>query len=135
MEVKIQVRGLTELVRKVNGLESGIEPALRDSADRAEKYLLNAIPPPPPPTQRYTRTGLLENSFMGKVTPVSRGYAVTISNPTAYAPWVISDNRIAGIGPQTSIHRGRWYTLQQVLKKSAAGVLEIYQDSLRRLMG
>lgn len=134
MQVDVRINGLSGLIGKINRIERGKVTALRDAAKQTSSYLLREIPPPPPPLPSYRRTGKLEKSFKGKVTPVSRGYTVSISNPTTYAPWVISDSRIGGAGPQAWMHRGRWYTIQQVLRKSKDGVLTIYKNALRRLM-
>lgn len=134
MQLNVRVNGLTRVVNKLNGIERGKASALRDASNQTNRYLKSEIPPPPPPTSTYVRTGRLETSFKGSVTPISRGYAVSISNPTKYAPWVISLTRVAGAGPQAWMHRGRWYTLQEVLRRSANGVVQIYAGAIRRLV-
>jgi len=134
VQISYQVKGLTGVMNRLNGMSSGTKTALKGASADTARYLKSQVPPPPPPTENYVRTQKLEKNFKGSVTPVSNGYAVSLSNPTSYAPWVISDSRVGGLGPQTWIHRGRWYTIQQVLRKSTSGVLDIYQNALRRLM-
>lgn len=53
-----------------------------------------------------------------------------------YSPWVISSEAVAevGAGPQASIHKGRWWTLQEVVNKTLGEVKRIYSEMLRNML-
>jgi hypothetical protein len=58
-----------------------------------------------------------------------------IGSPTKYSPWVISSEAVpeVGAGPQAAVHKGRWWTLQEVVKKSLAEVKRFYSKMFRGL--
>lgn len=135
MQINVRVNGLSSTIRKIDGIGRGSATTLKNASRESSRYLMSAIPAPPEPKPSYNRTGKLERGFKAGVNSISRGYAATISNKVGYAPWVISDSRVGDAGPQAWMHVGRWYTLQQVLRQSTAGVLEIYRNAYRRLLG
>lgn len=132
----IRFRGLNELNAKLNRIQSGLSD-MRSTTERATKYVRGQIPPypPPPANSKYRRTGTLGREIYDQVRPVGSGFVGVIGSPTVYGPWVISDEKLSdGRGPQAKVHQGRWWTLQEILRKSIDGVKQIYIAGIKALL-
>lgn len=134
----VEVKGLPHLLARLHHIASGVHgPMLNSAAKEAGEYLKQSIPPypPPPPGSKYVRTYGLQDSLFADVEPLFAGVVqATVGSDMPDSPWVISKERVGEVGPQARIHVGRWYTLQEVLRKGKDKVMEIYHNLLAGLM-
>jgi hypothetical protein len=125
------MRGYTEVMAKFRRLEQGLSPSgMVSTVDSAAKYVHSQVPPypAPPVNSRYRRTGTLGREIYDRVRSLGSSVVGVVGSPTVYAPYVIWRNT------QAWMHRGRWWTLQDVLEKSRDGVVRIFEDAIRRLI-
>jgi len=134
--MKITIRGLDRLNRRLDDIERDIRPTLRDATEKAVLYVHGQVPeyPSPPPRSTYRRTGTLGREIGTEVKELGSEIVGVIGTATVYAPWVISDRAVGSRGPQAGVHRGRWYTLQGVVKKARNAIIEIYQKAIHDLV-
>ena len=111
-------------------------------------YVQSKIPayPSPPPGSTYRRTGTLGRVLTafggglagGDAAPLSRvetfgdktvGY---IGGRLSYITYVVGDEEGEG---QAWMHRGRWYKLIDVVRQNVHGVVDIFRDGIRDLIG
>ena len=133
--INIHIEGLDSLNRRLAKI-GNVGKELHTTTDKAVKYVHSQVPayPPTRPGQRYVRTGTLGRSIGTEVRSLGASMVGTIGTSTVYAPWVISDRSVGGVGPQAWMHVGRWWTLQGVVRKARDGVIRIYEDMLKRLV-
>jgi len=83
-------------------------------------------------TVPYRRTGELGRAITTEVKPVGTDWVGTIGTNTVYAPYVISNKKVGGRGPQTKYHQagGAWYTLQQVVEDCRDAITRIYRTTV-----
>ena len=129
-ETEITIEGLDELIAKFKHIEGNVKPALVKAMDRSMKHVHSSVPPypAPPPTSTYVRTELLGRSIGTEVKSLGAAIVGTIGTPTVYAPFVISK------GEQAKVHRGRWWTLQQVVIDASDEILGFFQAALQKLL-
>lgn len=129
-------KGLPELIRKYNTIADKMPDMLRGATQKAIIYVHSTVPPYPvaPSTSTYTRTGTLGREIHTRVETVGSSSVGIIGTPTVYSPFVISDEEQKGRGPQTNAHRGRWWTLQEVVRRARDVVVDIYLAELRALL-
>ncbi len=84
--------------------------------------------PPAPPASTYVRTGTLGRRWTTK--PIREAGAVgrEVGNNTDYGPFVQSDEL------QATVHRGRWQTDAQVLRRETPAILRDVDTTLEELM-
>ena len=84
--------------------------------------------PPPPSASTYVRTGTLGRRWTTR--PIREANAVgrEVGNNTDYGPQVQSDEL------QATVHRGRWQTDAQVLRREAPAILRDVDDTLAEAM-
>jgi len=138
-QIDYQIKGLDKLDKKLKHLQGKeIKDALHKTTDKAVKYVHSQVPeyPPPPPASTYRRTGTLGRQINTAVKEVGSEIYGVIGSPTKYSPGVISSEYIpeVGAGPQAAVHKGRWWTLQDVVKKSLAEVKRFYSKMLEDLI-
>ena len=138
-EYSYEIKGLDKLNKKLKGMErEQIRKTLVSTTDKAVKYVHSQVPPypAPPPASRYRRTGTLRRSINTQVKEVGSEIQGLIGTPIEYAPWVISSETVpeVGAGPQARVHKGRWYTLQDVVKKSLGEVKRIYSKMVKDML-
>lgn len=138
-QIDYQIKGLDELNKKLKHLQGKeIKDALHKTTDKAVKYVHSQVPeyPPEPPNSTYTRTMKLGQTINTAVKEVGSEIYGVIASPRNYSPWVISSEYIpeVGAGPQAAVHKGRWWTLQDVVKKSLAEVKRFYDKMLEDLI-
>ena len=134
--IHVRISGVDELDRKLAKIKGDIKPEVLRTTKKAVQYLHGQVPgyPPPPPLSTYRRTGTLGRSLTAKATPTGTGAVGRIGTVTSYAPDVISDEAVGGRGPQAPVHRGRWYTLQGVVRSCRAAVIGFYEEMVRKLV-
>jgi hypothetical protein len=128
--IRVMVTGIPELQAKLTKLGQvgtwGL-PIMR----KAVLYAHSQVPsyPAPPAGSTYRRTGTLGRSLTTSVKSLSGNeVAGYLGTKTVYAPYVIDEKR------QAWMHRGRWWTLQGVVGKAAAGVKRIFEQEIRKLI-
>lgn len=136
MTFKIEIRGLDHLNGKLSRIQNQIGPTLFKATDRAVKYVHSTVPPypPPHPESGYVRTGTLGRKIHTEVRPIGKESIGLIGTDVIYAPWVISDEAVGDRGPQAWMHEGRWYTLQEVVRKARKAVVQIYEQAVAELV-
>ncbi len=139
--IKLRWIGLDKVQAKYARIAANARKTFYDATKEAVLYAQSQIPPypPPPPDSSYRRTGTLGRSitaFSGghpqsltrvDVTPF--GSIGIIGTNVSYAGYVIDEHE------QAYMHRGRWWTLQGVIRKARAGIVKIYARAARRLFG
>lgn len=138
-QLDYQIKGLDKLNKKLKRLQSSeLKDTLKKTTDKAVKYVHSQVPeyPAPPPASTYRRTGTLGRQINTAVKEVGSEIYGVIGSPTKYSPWVISSEAVpeVGAGPQAAVHKGRWWTLQDVVKKSLAEVKRFYSKMLEDLI-
>jgi hypothetical protein len=132
-----EIKGLDKLNAKLKGLKGEqIHKLLKSTTDKAVKYVHSQVPPYPAPKPTYQQKGTLGRSINADVREVGSEIQGFIGTPIKYAPWVISSEAVpeVGAGPQAWMHKGRWYTLQDVVKKSLAEVKRFYSKMLQDML-
>lgn len=132
----VEWKGLPELISKYNRIAGDMGPMLRGATQKAILYVHSTVPPYPaqPPNSDYIRTGTLGREVHTRVEELGSNVVGIIGTPTVYSPWVISDEQQKGRGPQARVHQGRWWTLQEVVRKARDVVVNIYLAELRALL-
>ena len=135
--MKIILKGFDEFDKKM-ALLANVSVWGKPIMDKAVKYVHQQVPdyPPPPDGSRYRRTFTLDRSITTEVKSVTGNDIVgSIGTKTVYAPWVISSEKTTGgRGPQAKQHKGRWYTLQDVVWKQSDKVRQIFEQGIRALL-
>ena len=129
--------GLDKLTAKIKRLMAPeLTMELEKTTRKAVNYVHGKVPayPSPPPGSTYGRSGELGREINTEVKSMGSNIVGLIGSPTPYAPWVISTEAAHGAGPQTKVHKGRWYTLQGVVKKAQDAINRIFEDMVRRLI-
>lgn len=135
--VAVHINGLDELRVRFDNIQRGLNRELYDISKTGAEYVQSRIPPypPPPPDSKYKRTGDLGRGTNAKAVKVAdRHYEIMLQSTVPYAPWVISEQEVNGVGPQAWVHVGRWWTLQDVARKAWFGVYAIYQRGVERII-
>lgn len=133
-----EIRGLEDVQQKYATAHRNLRGEMETATRKAVTYVHGQVPgyPPPPATSTYRRTGTLGRSVtsfssegaLSRVEPMGSVVQGVIGTAIGYAPWVIDANRQAGP------HRGRWYTLQSVVRGAWDGVKEILREGLRGVL-
>lgn len=138
--VSFRLSGHDALDKKLAKLQH-MEPELAKAAEQSVLYVHGQVPayPPAPEGSDYVRTGTLGRTVttMGAASGEALSRVETIGGrPTGvigtaleYAPYVIDENQ------QAWMHAGRWWTLQDVVRRSRDGVVRIYEETIRKLTG
>lgn len=115
-----------ELERRGLRILDALEGPIDRGAIRIEAAM--KVYPSPPSGSTYRRTGTLGRRWTTK--PIRRVDEVgrEVGNKTDYAPFVQSDEL------QATVHRGRWQTDAQVLRREAPAILRDIEDTLTELM-
>ena len=129
-EVKVEIVGLDELIAKLKYINGKLKPTLTKAMTRAVNYVDSTVPPypPPPSASTYTRTHNLENSITTEVKSLGTEIVGLIGSNMVYAPYVISED------DQAWMHKGRWWTLQEVVRKASGEIVAIFQVAVRNLL-
>ena len=127
MTVGIRIDGLDRLVRKLGRLRAFSK--LREPLERGLATLHEAIAvyPPSPEGSTYRRTGTLGRRWTTEVQTLTQFRGV-LGNNTIYGPYVQDKDK------QARVHRGRWQTIQSVVKAKRAAVVADFLAVLRRLL-
>lgn len=134
--IQITVAGLSKLQNKLDKIEN-MGHVLDQATDKAVKYVHSQVPPypPPPASSTYRRTGTLGRTIGTEVRNLGTVRVGVIGTPTVYGPWVISSNSLMdGRGPQAWMHQGRWWILQEVVKKAKEAIVAIYREALKGVL-
>lgn len=156
MAEQIKIEGLDKLLKKLGAikakavLKSAITAGALRLKDKVARYppSTSANLPPSGGGSFYQRgygtryVSKLTGRMSGKKTSERLGasWAVRISplaaevgNKAKYAPWVQSNRRVAGRGPQASFHASRgWNTLQDEARKVVPSIEKDMQDEINK---
>ena len=150
-DLRIEFRGLDEVIAKYERIERDMPQALTKTMTRAVIYAQGQIPayPSPPPGSAYRRTGTLGRvvtSFPGvsggrnlgggggtgdgvpltRVEPIGGGVRGVIGGRLEYLPTVV------GEGTQGRAFRGRWWTLEKVIRGAKAGIIKVFRADIMK---
>jgi hypothetical protein len=134
----LRIKGMAELNRHLDKISgAGLLVELKSTTQKAVIYALSKVPPypPPPPMSTYRRTGGLGRSITGDVKQLGSQTVGVIGTDVISAPWVIGHKKLPdGRGPQAWMHKGRWWTLRDVVFGAHDGIRQIYRDMIQRLL-
>lgn len=138
-DVSVEILGVEKVEKYFKELGRDFKPALRKLSKDVSLYVHSQIPsyPTARPTSTYRRTGTLGRTIYAdtKETNNKRYFQSIIGSNREYAPWTISEDKNRhGNGPQAWFHKRRWYTLQEVARKSSRAVYRIYRKGIKRLL-
>ena len=131
------IYGMERLNKKLKGIARDCGPEIEKATWEAVNYVHGRVPPypAPPADSTYRRTGTLGRRITTDVKTIGTQIVGMIGNDVVYAPYVISDEKLAdGRGPQAWMHEGRWWTLQNVVRKAQQGITDIYRAMVKRLI-
>lgn len=146
---RIEFRGLKEYDAKLGRIESQMPDNLKKLMVKSIIYAQGQIPsyPSPPAGSTYRRTGTLGRvvtAFPGVHggrslgggggdnggTPLTRvemmggGVRGVVGGRLKYLPYVVDEDA------QAYMHRGRWWTLQSVIKGATRGIVSIFRGGV-----
>jgi len=124
----ITIQGIEALAAKFNRLEQNqiLIPPMERSVVRLQNFM--AKYPSPPPNSKYRRTGTLGRRWTTKVTESSVGVEGRVGNNTIYAPLVQS------AALQTPVHRGRWQTDQDAIRRNKPAIIRDFEQAIARAL-
>lgn len=141
MPISARITGDKELQAKLQRLAQFARggPKAQQTMKKSVLYVHSQVPgyPAPPAGSTYRRTGTLGRSVTtlagGNVHALSRiegGPPVRgiVGTRLGYAGYVIDRLR------QAWMHKGRWWTLQDVVQKSSGGIRKIWEAALKELI-
>lgn len=123
-------------LRKGEHIADELAPEMR----KAVLYVHGQVPgyPGPPAGSSYARTGTLGRSVtamqgqgpaaLSRVEPFGKGVTGYVGTGLSYAPYVIDRRR------QAWMHRGRFWTLQDVVEKAQSGITKILESGVQRII-
>ena len=142
--MEIQITGLKEISRRFDKFPDKLNRVMRQTMEAALYILQENVPryPPKPATSTYNRTGTLgrslgsgggkadifrvtgQGSFLGQ----GSGSYLTgeFGTRVKYAPYVIGDPPDSP--SQAWMHKGRWWTMKTITKKSEAKITRAFQE-------
>ena len=144
-EVRIEVEGLDEIRKRFAQFPNKYRAALYETLKRSLYTLWHNVPPYPEqdPDSTYIRTLLLAKSLgtsegggattggpkpdIFEVKMGTRMSSATFGTRLKYAPYVI------GTHQQAKVHRGRWWTMLTIAKKSIPGIQKLFERFVERL--
>ena len=150
--VEFHITGAKEFQAKLARASEEMPQALTGLMTKSILYAQGQIPayPPPPPTSTYVRTGTLGRvvtAFPGvsggrslgggggggggqpltRVESIGGGVRGVIGGRLSYMPYVIDEDE------QAYMHRGRWWTLQSVIRGAKTGIIQIFREGVLAL--
>lgn len=148
-----------EFADNMNARAKKMNRAIHTGTEAAVDYTLQEVPTPPSASRRpmkwvserqrifvlasiaegsmvvpYRRTSHLAGSITGEVRGIGNDWVGFVGTNVVYAPWVISEEKVGGRGPQASYHSGIWYVLQKVVKDAKDGIIRIYRENVARAL-
>lgn len=131
-QLGIEIEGLEGIVDALSQLPDLTQEVLKDASDASLYGMVTPLAAYPPPltNQRYVRTGQLGRGWRGR--PEFRQqraftFVGTLSNPTPYVA------QVQDISSQEDIFKGRWQTIQEVLRRELPRVESQFQAAVERL--
>lgn len=132
------VKGHDKIDAKLQRVGGHVAEQLAPEMRQAITYVHSQVPgyPAPPATSTYRRTGTLGRSVtsfsatgaLSRVESVGSGVVGYVGTNIDYAGYVIDEER------QAYMHRGRWWTLQNVVRGAAGGIVRILEAGVRRIV-
>ena len=144
-DVSIEVVGLDEIKKRFAQFPNKYRDALRVTLGASLLRIWENVPPYPEanPDSTYTRTGTLGRSLgtnegggasaggpkpdIYEVKMGSQMSSASFGSRLNYAPYVI------GTAEQAKVHRGRWWTILDLAKKSIPGIQKLFDRFVERL--
>lgn len=123
----VTLTGLDEVLKRLD--EKKIRRAAEDGMAKGMLYVHSTVPPypAPPAMSSYRRTGTLGRSITTETRAKGGDIEGVIGTNIDYAPYVISETE------QARVHKGRWWTLHDVVRKAAAQVVEFIRAEVAKV--
>jgi hypothetical protein len=133
---EIKIEGLEQMVGKLDKFAADFPKFIADAMLQTVLFTQGKLPsyPPPPPASTYRRTGTLGRSIttlagsdpyaLSTVKPLGGEVQGIIGTKLSYAPYVIDEER------QAEAHKGRWWTLQGVVRGLQDTIVKFFQDQV-----
>jgi hypothetical protein len=137
----IEIRGLEEVIKKLDAYPQELNAAMQATTEAALLTLQENVPPYPAPPENssYRRTGTLGRTLgsgvsggaTGKpeifeVRKLGSGWEGTFGTRLEYAPYVIGDDTQAQ-------HMGHWWTISKVAEKAKDKIERMFQTMADKL--
>lgn len=144
MSASIEVKGLDELIARMNAFPDKLKDAVQIAISSSLLALWGSVPPYPAPPEgsTYRRTGTL-----GRTLGSSEGGGQSGDHPTIYqvkslgsgnyeghfgtnleyAPYVIGDNT------QAWMHKGRWWVMADVARAAGDKITQVFSTLAEQL--
>ena len=135
--IQIRIRGVAELDKKLGAFSSGLQLVVEDASRKAVTYVWSEIPdyPAQPLGSTYQRTLTLGRTIsawagvmrdaLSRIEPAFGMVKAFLGTALNYAHWVIDED------DQAWMHKGRWWTLQGVVRGARDGIAQVYATALR----
>lgn len=126
---EITITGIDALVRKLDSMErvnNVLTPPMQRAVLRLQRDMADY--PPQRPGSSYVRTGTLGRRWTTQVTRSGDGLQGKIGNNTVYGPFVQSQRF------QASVHRGRWQTDEDVVRRNEQRIIDDFQQAIQRAL-
>ena|SRR3972149_6096670 len=135
--IQIRIRGVAELDKKLGAFSSGLQLVVEDASRKAVTYVWSEIPdyPAQPLGSTYQRTLTLGRTIsawagvmrdaLSRIEPAFGMVKAFLGTALNYAHWVIDED------DQAWMHKGRWWTLQGVVRGARDGIVQVYATALR----
>ena len=138
MPVSIEIRGLDQLMARMQAYPDRLRRAIRSTMDSSLLTLWENVPsyPPPPENSRYRRTGNLGRSLgsgmeggrlgnkpdIYEVKQLGAAWEGRFGSELEYAPHVIGDNT------QADVHAGRWWTIKNIAERAKDKIITLWNN-------
>ena len=126
LEIQIDGREIVEAIRKLPMFDKVVKKwvnwATEINISWAHRFLANY--PPPPAGSTYRRTGTLGRTWQSEIRATTSHVRAILANPTVYAPYVQDEDS------QAMVHRGRWPTIQMLLRAPVSIFRKRYEEAL-----
>lgn len=139
----IEVRGLRELIKRMQAFPQQMEAAAKTTMDAALLTLWENVPeyPDPPQNSTYRRTGTLGRT-LGSSEAGGKGGKPDVyltrklgggniegrfGTKLEYAPYVIGDDT------QADVHKGRWWTMKTIAENASEKIERLFNTLADKL--
>lgn len=137
-EIDIDINGLDRAIQKMSKFPEKMKAEMNRNMHASLDVLNENVPayPPKPESSKYIRTGTLGKSIGSSMAGGKTGTKPTVYSVTgtggniqgrfgtnlSYAKYVIDSKQ------QAYMHRGRWWTLDNVKENAKSKIMKIWQD-------
>lgn len=130
LEIRLDAADVLKAIQGLQGFDGVAQHELSIATEENIVWAHDFIAkyPPASPTSSYVRTGTLGRNWAHEVRQFSGSVRALLANPVIYAPYV--QDELA----QAKIHRGRWPTVQMLLRAPVKLFEARYKIACQRIL-